>query len=704
MLPTSPIYHGLERLGRLFFPSIAGLQERERLVAAGDVFGTLYSLPLVLIGLAWLVIATNWPVLAIQLPVMFVVLVLDLLVYQLEFVALLEVTPTDISDMSSTLQSVLAVAVLLMFGANGLWVVLIAELIGTSARHWEKRRSLARRLNHARNLSINSARLLLGGMIALTLYQAAGGSLPIAGFSLLEIGLASLLWATWEAITMLIWLPILLLFIRASAGWKNPGVSTAPMVRFFLLSLVLFDLGGLFGVLAAGLYVTSGLAVFLFFGVALLLVSFLANRFSSVLIRVRRQTTLLEGLELLGRELLAAPPRVEDISRILDEYFDTAPLLMPRQAEVRLQDGLILAHSPQNWQPDLEPSWQWMWQQRRPLVVLAGQSLPWGGQLVDHSLLFLPIQRELKPHEAAGELWGGLYMQVRLGPFIGRDQRDMLKVLQPALHALAGQVAGALQHLEDTQVALERQRLENELELAGEIQASFLPDPERIPRLPGWQIAASLRSARETSGDFFDIIELPDGRLGLVIADVADKGVGAALYMALARTYLRAIALSAEDFTPGPTLTTVNRRILEDTRSDQFVTVLYAVLEPSDGRLTYANAGHPPALWVHGRADQPVQRLARTGMALGVMAGEQVAEQTIYLQPGDCLVFYTDGVSEAEDSRGQQLGIDGLEQLVDGLRGMDASQMQQQIITGVEAFTQGAAQSDDITMLLVGRK
>ena len=136
------------------------------------------------------------------------------------------------------------------------------------------------------------------------------------------------------------------------------------------------------------------------------------------------------------------------------------------------------------------------------------------------------------------------------------------------------------------------QRVEQELRVAGDIQGSFLPD--HFPEVAGWRLSGVLVSARDTSGDFFDFFTVPDGRVAVVVADVADKGVGAALYMALSRAYLRSQAME-NDPDPAKALAALNRRVLVDTSSDLFVTVFYGLVTPNQDEFVYANAGHPPA-------------------------------------------------------------------------------------------------------------
>jgi sigma-B regulation protein RsbU (phosphoserine phosphatase) len=271
------------------------------------------------------------------------------------------------------------------------------------------------------------------------------------------------------------------------------------------------------------------------------------------------------------------------------------------------------------------------------------------------------------------------------------------------------QVAEVLARVE-THLALRRltrrlqkanRRFERELALAGQIQASLLPD--RLPHIPGWQLAATLEPARETSGDFYDLIPLPGGCWGLLVADVADKGAGAALYMALSRTLIRtyAVEYAAE---PARALQAVNARILEETRTAMFVTVFYGVLDPSRGRLVYCNAGHnPPYLFRASAAGAEAEPLGTTGMALGLARDAPWQEDAVEFASGDLLCIYTDGVPDAKDA---QQRFFGKERMLDALRanpGRTAGEVQAALMAEVHQFVGDASQFDDLTLLFVAR-
>ncbi|NIS79606.1 MAG: SpoIIE family protein phosphatase, partial [Anaerolineales bacterium] len=199
-------------------------------------------------------------------------------------------------------------------------------------------------------------------------------------------------------------------------------------------------------------------------------------------------------------------------------------------------------------------------------------------------------------------------------------------------------------------------QMEQELDLAWSVQAGLLPDRLEIP---GWQFAARLKKSRYTSGDFFDLIPLPNGQVGILIADVADKGMAAALYMVLSRTLIRTHAIQYPH-NPDQVLTATNQRLLTDINTGQFVTIFYGILDPTTGMMTYCNAGHNPPYHLKSQNGLPVGLLDKTGMALGVIEEESWERGTVEISPGDMLVLYTDGIIDAQNSRGKFFGEERL--------------------------------------------
>lgn len=269
------------------------------------------------------------------------------------------------------------------------------------------------------------------------------------------------------------------------------------------------------------------------------------------------------------------------------------------------------------------------------------------------------------------------------------------------LQDFANQAAIAIQNAMLFQEELERKRLEEELKVARQIQSSLLP--EAPPALPGWEFAADYRSARLVGGDFYDFFSVAGDtqRLGVVIADVSDKGVPAALFMAASRTIIRATALAGDG--PVRILMRANNLIAQDSQTTgQFVTVFYGTLEPHTGRLVYANAGHNRPLW-WAAATGETQELAAKGIALGVIEEIELDERAIDVGMGDVLVFYTDGVTEAMKADDEEFGVARLrETLATHVEG-GAQEILDAVAQAVDDFVAGAPQSDDLTVFVVKR-
>jgi phosphoserine phosphatase RsbU/P len=242
-------------------------------------------------------------------------------------------------------------------------------------------------------------------------------------------------------------------------------------------------------------------------------------------------------------------------------------------------------------------------------------------------------------------------------------------------------------------------RYARELQLAALVQASFLAG--QLPELPGWQIATRLHPAREMSGDFFDVARLPNGLVGLMMADVVDKGVPAALLMAMSWGLLEPFANQYPD-APEMALRAISERLLHYLDGHYFVTAFYGVLDERNGRLRYCNAGHPPALLL--AADGQMRELGCTGIPLGLMEESRWQTQEITLWPGDCLVLYTDGVMDAETGNGDYFGRGRLRTAVQSAAGKSAEAICGAVETAVAHHTGAQPQLDDMALLVLRRE
>jgi serine phosphatase RsbU (regulator of sigma subunit)/putative methionine-R-sulfoxide reductase with GAF domain len=265
------------------------------------------------------------------------------------------------------------------------------------------------------------------------------------------------------------------------------------------------------------------------------------------------------------------------------------------------------------------------------------------------------------------------------------------------LNGIAHQAATAVVNNQLYKVSAERNRLEQELNVAHEIQASLIPPGN--PHVVGCSVASFWQAARQVSGDFYDFLPLSSGHWGVVVADVADKGMPAALFMALSRTILRTVAFSRVD--PADTLQRANAIIDKDTQSDLFVTVFYAVWNPETETLTYANAGHNPPMLLHPNGK--TRLLKGTGIALGVLPEIEIEQRSIRFHPNDILLIYTDGVTEAMNEDYDEFGLERLHITADKAKRQGASGIVQAVTSAIRDHAGETPQFDDITLVVMKR-
>jgi sigma-B regulation protein RsbU (phosphoserine phosphatase) len=280
-----------------------------------------------------------------------------------------------------------------------------------------------------------------------------------------------------------------------------------------------------------------------------------------------------------------------------------------------------------------------------------------------------------------------------LGYQVDLNTGDEFEDLAVSFNAMAKELMTSIENLRRT--TADKERYIKELEIAKEIQDTFLP--ESAPVIPGIGIAAATIPAMEIGGDFYDFIPAGNRRWGIVMADVSGKGISAALFMALSRTLLHVSGSTMPD--PSAAVRQANRWIYDDSRSSMFVTVFFGILDPAALQFTYVNAGHNPPLLVR---DDCVEELCRSrGIALGVVPDVSIAATALDLRHGDILVLYTDGVTEAFNDRNEAFGDERLKEFLRANREKPARALLDDLVAEVRSFTGSAPQSDDITLVVV---
>lgn len=296
------------------------------------------------------------------------------------------------------------------------------------------------------------------------------------------------------------------------------------------------------------------------------------------------------------------------------------------------------------------------------------------------------------PLAVKGDSYGVLIVMDKNTAISAREKRFEI------LTGIAQQTSLAIQNDHLNNEMLDRERLEREFQLARQIQETFLPD--HLPSIDGWDLGISWLPARQVGGDFYDVFTLPNDRVGIVIADVSDKGVPAALYMTVARTLIRATIREVER--PAEVLEKVNSLMMMDNEGGLFVTAIYAILDTSSGELVYANAGHnlPYVMRKNGNG---VEALQQGGMSLGAMAEIKLIEHRIILEKGDCMLLYTDGVTESFSDKGEAYGDERLVETLNQIKECTSQSIIEKVQDSLHAFRGSAPPSDDVTLVSIRR-
>ncbi len=458
-----------------------------------------------------------------------------------------------------------------------------------------------------------------------------------------------------------------------------------------------------FATLGALIYSEEQSGLYLGFVAGMVLVNYLAHILSRANERSQQRARELARLEALGEALIQAPPDLCTLESVLADHIESMfpqdrieiRLFEPNYAiPVGLEWPVFRLNFPGNRPPVAESVWGELPSAHESVLLRRGV-VPPDLTTVFGDALLVKIAAD-DPGLEGGE------KEKLLGGIALLRHRSVGPVSQSlsALQALSSQIASAFYRAQVHVETLAAHKMSQELDLAGRIQARFLP--YEVPLFEGWELSAGLTPARQTSGDFYDFVALPDGRIGLVVADVADKGTAAALYMALSRTLIRTFAMQYPD-DPDAVLRAANERLLTDAQSDQFVTVFYAVLDPAAGTLTYASAGHNPG-FVLRRNGGAIESLGHTGVPLGLFDGMAWGRAEVTLEPSDILLLYTDGVSEAQDSVGTLFGEDRMIEVAQAHCDGPAADLHAALVAAVMTHAGSAPQFDDITLMIAARR
>lgn len=687
---TPQVPKTLLRLATFFWPDLAKRQAERLAIGVGEVVSTLYSLPLALLGVAWLVAETNISWIWDHLAEFGMMAIMIVVFNQLGFFLIIELRKNRYGSADGALTGVPLWAGVFLFGPIIFWLPVL-WLMYQFILYWRRAQSTSARWGQARNFTMNLTSDTLVPLLAFSAYRALGGQFPLVDLSIHSIFLAIILFAVNFLVYALYWAPYL-----AYHTWVQQSISEdreiGPILKFFFLAIGLPQLANPFAILAAGLFAQNGTLVFIYFITGMVVVAYLARRLSWSAERSRQSFRILEKLEMLSRQIINAPPDNENLPLILQEHISN--MFPAGRLVVWIFPEEILALSPSEWQPDLNQLWPWLLNHNKGEVFTARDQLPWNLEESNHNPLVIAPIIEVE----SSQTFGGIYLE--LHTLAQPWDLKALRSLCPAVQALAAQIASAMNQAKIYNQALDLNRVNEELKLAGNIQASLLPFS--FPGLPGWQLAVTLDPAGETSGDFFDIIPLEDGRIGFLIADVLDKGLGPALYMTLSRTLIRTY-VTEFDLEPDLVFFATNERILKDTRANLFVTVFLGIVDLTTGEMTYSNAGHnPPYLASSRNGGEPIP-LEKTGFPIGIDDESTWKRETIQILPGDVLVMFTDGVPDAQNENGEFLKSTALVEVIKENLGQSAEALQKSILDRVYAFVGEAPPFDDITLMILVR-
>jgi serine phosphatase RsbU (regulator of sigma subunit) len=680
----------LEKLLVRLWPELEKRTSEQQIIGIGEVLFTLYALPFLTIGLFWLVRLTDFRLLVDEHETFLLFAVLIVVFNQLGFFLILELRKNRYGSAEGALTGVPLWSGALILGPTIFWIPVVWSCF-QFILNWRRTASKTSRWGLIRNYSMSLVSETLIPLITISIYLAFGGKFPFRELTIESILTALLMLFAFYFTYSLFWAPYLGYHI-----WTHQQITHNKefkgILRFFFLAISLPQVANPFAILAAGLLNQNGILVFLYFIIGMISVAYLARRLSWSAELSRQSSRFLQKLEALGRSIINSHPESLLLKEILQEH--VSDMFPAGRLVVWMFPEDILAKHPDEWQPELEKIWPWLLTLEEGKIFLGKDHLPWLKQDIDHNPLVVAPIMDVE----SSQNFGGIYLELHTlaQPW---NQKALLNLIPP-IQALAAQIASGINQAKNYQQAIQLNQVNEQLKLAGNIQASLLPF--NLPDMPGWQLAVTLDPAGETSGDFFDIIPLDRNRIGFIIADVLDKGLGPALYMTLSRTLIRTYATEF-DLQPDLVFFSTNNRILEDTQANLFVTVFFGVVDLKTGEMTYSNAGHNPPYFIsESNGGEPIP-LEKTGFPLGIDEDGTWSRETVQINPGDVLIMYTDGVPDAQNPDGEFFKQRRLVKTVKNNLDQSAEALQKSILDAVYDFVDNAPPFDDITLMVLVR-
>ena len=687
------MYKAILNISKKFWPQLDTFPLSRQLVGVGDVFTSIYCMILTIIGIIWLIFETNFKLILSNIPLFFVFIFITIFFFIINYFIIIEFRNNRFGSADGSFDSMVVWAACLIFGPAALWIIITITVFRYFLAS-EKRGTTTAKWDQLRHLFLTLSGFTIPFLFGLKVYEwiAPANAYPIPNLDpkYLFAGIIGII--TNLIVFAIIWIPTYLYAIKTHRIITDNEDNT-PLTRFFFLALSLPTLAHPFAILAAGLYSQNGIIVFLLLISGFMIIALFARSFSNISESNRQKSKHLEKLELLGRQLVDKVEGSTGIREVLAEHLPN--LFQSSRLVVWVKSGRLLYKDPQDWEPYLNDIITYVTNLEEPEGHLRKESLPWD----IHNKLHNPIIVSPIFSEDKQELIGGLYIELK--QLIQPWNRSALNNMFPAVNTFCSQIAGYFRRAREFANDLAYKRIDQEIQIASEIQASFFPS--QFPIIPGFQLAVSLTPAGDLSGDFFDFIDLPGDLLGITVADVADKGMGAALYMALGRTLIRNYALVYPE-RPHLVLEETNKRLLVDASANLFITCFYAVLDKKTGTLIYSNAGHHPPFLISSWSDSVMLELERTGMPIGVDEEAIWQTGTIQLAPGDKLVIYSDGATDAENSEGEFFGYKNFRDVVLEGKNGNAFEIQSKILERIQEFSNTERQSDDLTLMVIARE